>query len=57
MNDRIGPERHAELMELLRDADACSRLSAWEEDFLSSIHEISNHHGYKVFAKRRVVDM
>ena len=45
MSDHIGPDRHAELMELLRDADACLRLSAWEEDFLCSIHEKMDTYG------------
>ena len=53
MNDRIGPERHAELMALLRDADACSRLSAWEEDFLSSIHEKLDTYGKRAILSDR----
>ena len=30
MSDPIGAKRQAELMELLRDANECPRLSEWE---------------------------
>ncbi len=57
MSDIIGPERHAELMELLRDADVCSRLSSWEEDFLASIHEKLDTYGDRAILSDRQEDV
>ena len=45
MSDHIGPERHAELMELLSDANECPRLSEWEKDFIASIQRKLDAYG------------
>ena len=45
MSDPIGAKRQAELMELLRDANECPRLSEWEEDFIASIQKKLDPYG------------
>lgn len=36
------------LCELLRDADACNRLSRWEQDFIDSITQREAQYGSKL---------
>ena len=37
--DKIDDERFARLKELLKDAEACIRLSTWEESYLSDFRD------------------
>ncbi len=33
------PEEHAQLTEILRDAESCARLSDWEERFVDELRD------------------
>ncbi len=39
MTDDLDPKAYANLQELLKDAEACTRLSQWEEEFLSEMRD------------------
>lgn len=43
--DRIDDERFARLKELLKDAEACIRLSQWEEEFCQDFRDRVQQYG------------
>jgi hypothetical protein len=46
--DEVDEDQHAELVELLRDARMCARLTAFETDFLESIEERLAQYGTRL---------